>query len=167
MVAAPEAGPGRLANGNSMHRVRVVVSMGCVNFEGAVKPGPASQRNFDLRWHCRPSSRGPSSQSLHISIGAIESTRWAAEVGGRRPSRAKADAGNSTTHNCWLAYHRSCSPSARCRPSSVCLTAIHRRAFSSVKRMHPGVWLSGICYVDGRATTSMLILWRRCLSHLD
>ena len=110
MVAAPEAGPGRLANGDSMHRVRVVVSMGCVNFEGAVKPGPASQRNFDLRWHCRPSSRGPSSQSLHISTGAIESTRWAAEVGGRRPSDAKAAAGNSTTHNCWSAYHRSCSP---------------------------------------------------------
>ena len=44
MVAAPEAGPGRLANGDSMHKVRVVVSMGCVNFEGAVKPGPASQR---------------------------------------------------------------------------------------------------------------------------
>ena len=110
MVAAPGAGPGRLANGDSTHKVRVVVSMGCVNFEGAVKPGPASQRNFDLRWHCRPSSRGPSSQSLHISTGSIESTRWAAEVGGRRPSRAKADAGNSTTHNCWLAYHRSCSP---------------------------------------------------------
>ena len=110
MVAAPEAGPGRLANGDSMHKVRVVVSMGCVNFEGAVKPGPASQRNFDLRWHCRPSSRDHSSQSLHIYTGSIESTRWAAEVGGRRPSRAKADAGNSTTHNCWLAYHRSCSP---------------------------------------------------------
>ena len=74
------------------------------------KPGPASQRNFDLRWHCRPSSRGPSSQSLHISTGTIESTRWAAEVGGRRPSDAKAAAGNSTTHNCWSAYHRSCSP---------------------------------------------------------
>ena len=110
MVAAPEAGHGWLANGGMTHKVRVVVSMGCVNFEGAVKPGPASQRNFDLRWHCRPPSRGPSSQSLHISIGAIESTRWAAEVGGRRPSRAKADAGNSTTHNSWPAYHRSCSP---------------------------------------------------------
>ena len=110
MVAAPEAGHGWLANGGMTHKVRVVVSMGCVNFEGAVKPGPGSQRNFDLRWHCGPSSRDPSSQSLHICTGSIESTRWAAEVGGRRPSRAKADAGNSTTHNCWLAYHRSCSP---------------------------------------------------------
>ena len=98
MVAAPEAGHGWLANGGMTHKVRVVVSMGCVNFEGAVKPGPASQRNFDLRWHCRPPSKDHSSQSLHISTGSIESTRWAAEVGGRRPSRAKADAGNSTTH---------------------------------------------------------------------
>ena len=33
-----------------------------------------------------------------------------------------------------------------------------RRAFPSVKRMHPGEWLSDLRYVDGRATTSMLIL---------
>jgi hypothetical protein len=33
--------------------------------------------------------------------------------------------------------------------------------------MNPGQYLSDLRYVDGRATTSMLILWRRCLSHLD
>ena len=133
MVAAPGAGPGRLANGGMTHKVRVVVSMGCVNFEGAVKPGPASQRNFDLRWHCRPSSGDHSSQSLHIYTGSIESTRWAAEVGGRRPSRAKADAGNSTTHNCWLAYHRSCSP-----PRADCaLNRSARRANMSKKVILP------------------------------
>ena len=48
--------------------------------------------------------------------------------------------------------------SARCRQSSVCLTAIHRRAFPSVKRMHPGEWLSDLRYFGGMAATSMLIL---------
>ena len=41
---------------------------------------------------------------------------------------------------------------------SVCLTAIHRRAFPSVKRMHPGEWLSDLRYFGGMAATSMLIL---------
>ena len=83
---------------------------------GILGGGCSSLAGAKWRWHCGPSSRDPSSQSLHICTGSIESTRWAAEVGGRRPSRAKADAGNSTTHNCWLAYHRSCSP-----PRVVCV----------------------------------------------